>query len=188
MPVTVTQRRLAPAGADFYPTPAWGTEALCHYEKFDGPILEPCCGDGAMARVLTQHGYFVIPTDKYCRGYGYQRDFFDVKQRCANIVTNPPFGIAEQIVHHALNLATRKVAIFGRTAFLESVRRYESIYKDIPPSRVLIFTRRISLYADGEKGSMGGGTTSFAWFIWDVADIGKPTTIQWIDPRFGKSA
>jgi len=59
----VTHRRLAPRDhIDFFPTPAWGTEALLHFESFEGEILEPCRGDGAMAKVLSDAGYEVTAT------------------------------------------------------------------------------------------------------------------------------
>jgi hypothetical protein len=36
---------------DFYPTPPEGTRALLSVERFEGPIWEPACGDGAISRV-----------------------------------------------------------------------------------------------------------------------------------------
>ena len=39
-------------GPDFFPTPAWATEALVDNERFDGDIWECACGNGAMSRVL----------------------------------------------------------------------------------------------------------------------------------------
>src|SRR5947208_1977198 len=86
------RRLLDTSGPDFYPTPAWGTKALLRYEVFQGPVLEPCCGNGAMAKVLEETGYKVIASDLHDRGYGTTRDFFDYKPKEAlNIVTNPPF-------------------------------------------------------------------------------------------------
>ena len=41
---------------DFYPTPAWVTECLLSSVTLRGPIWEPCCGDGALAKVLSATG------------------------------------------------------------------------------------------------------------------------------------
>jgi hypothetical protein len=55
---------------DFYPTPPWVTEALLRRVRLPRGILEPCCGDGAMARVLEAHCRRVVATGLVDRGYG----------------------------------------------------------------------------------------------------------------------
>ena len=81
---------------DFYPTPAWVTEALLRHVTLRGPVWEPCCGDGAIARVSESRGHLVEATDLGDRGYGRGGvDFFAcgaVPDGCRAIVTNPPYG------------------------------------------------------------------------------------------------
>ncbi len=177
------RRKVKKAGPDFYPTPAWGTEALLRYEDFQGHILEPCCGDGAMSEVLAKAGYDVLSSDLYDRGYGIAKDFFELgeKTNYDNIVTNPPFNIAEDVFHHAWKITDHKIALLLRLAFLESKRRYNNIFHLTPPSRVLVFSERLSMYP---KGSIitGGGTTSYAWFIWDKQQPLLSTEVRWIKP------
>ena len=83
-------------GQDFYATPAWVTEALLKHVRLRGPVWEPCCGDGAMARVLAAHGHAVVSTDIADRGFGEAGvDFLQcrtVPGGCRSIVTNPPYG------------------------------------------------------------------------------------------------
>ena len=181
----ITNRRLVRTeGPDFYPTPEWGTEALLQQVQFEGNILEPCCGDGAMSEVLKRHGYDVVSSDKYDRGYGEVQDFFTVTGNYDNIVTNPPFNIAEDILEHALKITSQKVCLLLRTAFLESRRRYEKFYKNNPPAMILIFSERLSIYPKGYPVK-GGGTTSYAWFVWDLwgSYAALPETIiRWIPP------
>jgi hypothetical protein len=57
---------------NFYRTEAWATEALLRLPDVRLPngIWEPCCGDGAMARVLEAHGHSIVATDLVDRGYG----------------------------------------------------------------------------------------------------------------------
>jgi hypothetical protein len=107
----ICANRIVATGPDFYPTPAWATHALCEHETFEGAIWEPCCGDGAMSRVLKARGYSVVSTDLHDRGYGLpDMDFLkaDVED-VPNIVTNPPFGIAEAVIDKALSLISGHV-------------------------------------------------------------------------------
>lgn len=181
--MTTHRRVVKKTDADFYPTPPWATWALLEYENFDGSILEPCCGDGAMAKVLSKAGYTVAASDLHNRGYGTQKNFFDIKTRQDNIVTNPPFNIAEEILTHGLGLIRGKMALFLRTAFVESVGRYQRIFTVHPPSRIYAFSKRVTLYPAGEKTS--GGTTSYSWFIWERQKPAR-TEMLWIAPDAGE--
>ncbi len=178
-----TNRRLVDEeqSSGLYPTPAWGTEALLKYVRFEGDILEPCCGEGDMAEVIKAAGYTVYASDLEAHGYGTQADFLSLTAPVANIITNPPFPLAEEIFLHAWKLAKKKVCLLLRTAFLESRRRYETIYSVSPPSRLLVFTERLSMYPKGSTATTGG-TTSYSWFIWDKADKSGRTEITWIAP------
>ncbi len=179
-----THRRLVQnKGPDFYVTPAWGTRALLKHETFSGVILEPCCGNGAMSEVLKEHGNKVVSSDLHDRGYGKVADFFSFKKSIDNVVTNPPFNIAEEIFTHAFALAEKKVCLLLRTAFVESVGRYERIFSKTPPQRILVFTKRLSIYPEGVKQT-GGGTTSYSWFVWDKGyqPPGGYTQMIWIKP------
>ena len=178
----VSNRRLIDSsGPDFYPTPDWGTRALLRHVQFEGPILEPCCGDGSMSEILEETGQLVTSSDIVDRGYGRVCNFFDILEPQTNIVTNPPFNIAEQVLAHAMFLASHKVCLLLRTAFLESRRRYISFYKELPPTKVLVFTERLSMYPKGHDVN-GGGTTSYSWFVWDMQERSGKTVIEWIAP------
>lgn len=177
----VSNRRLVPKeGSDYYPTPPFGTKGLMENHKFYGTILEPCCGDGAMCEVLKEYGHEVIASDLHDRGYGEVKDFFHIHTRYPNIITNPPFNIAADIFDHAWALATEQVALLLRTAFLESSSRYNTIFRDRPPSKVLVFSERLSMYPAGYEVK-GGGTTSYAWFIWNKLNTTE-TKLEWIAP------
>jgi hypothetical protein len=189
----ITHRRVVDKeGADFYPTPEWATNALCHYVQFSGTIHEPCCGDGAMSKVLEKHGYSVESSDLYDRGYGNVMSVFDL-QSCDNFVTNPPFNIAEEVTLHALKISRFKVALLLRTAFMESVDRYHAIFDKTPPTYVYVFTERLTMFPAGSERTTGG-TTSYSWFVWDQDQavleacrkhvVRPPTTVRWIKPGF----
>ena len=178
-----TNRRLvAQEGPDYYVTPAWGTRALITLEPIIGAILEPCCGSGEMAEILKETGNEVIACDLYDRGYGEVFDFFKQTLWRSNIITNPPFNLAEEMLDHALKLSELKVCFLLRSAFIESRRRWEKFYRDRPPTRVYAFSERLSIYPASDQRE-SGGTTSYAWFVWDQQAKGNTTELRWIAPR-----
>ena len=167
--------------ADFYPTPTWATRALLEKEQFDGEIWEPACGDGRMARVLAETGNLVLATDLNNFGFGETGvDFLASDRRSANIVTNPPFNLAEEFLAKALESARHKVALLLRLAFLEGAKRAVNIYDKAPPSRVWVLSERITMYP-GHSKIAGNGTIAFAWFVWDKSYVGA-TQLGWIMP------
>lgn len=179
-----TMKRFADLdGPDFFPTPAWATHALIDNEAFVGDIWEPACGNGAMSEVLATTGNRVISTDLIDRGYGEGGvDFLHTNRRAANIVTNPPYNAAEGFVRAGLRAADRKFALLLRLAFLEGANRQRTVFTDNPPSRVWVFSERITFYPAGavQKGS---GTTAYAWFVWDKKSPGS-TELKWFEPGY----
>lgn len=166
---------------DFYPTPPEATKKLLAVEKFDGPIWECACGDGAISKVLIEHGYEVISTDLVDRGYGESRiDFMmEWKARAPNIITNPPFKFAKEFVDKALCLSKKKVAILARLAWLEGKSR-KSMFQSSPLSRVWVFSERVPMLRNGdEMMAGGGGMIAFAWYVWNH-DYDGPPRIGWI--------
>jgi hypothetical protein len=134
-----------------------------------------------MAEVLANAGYKVRATDLYGRGYGESGvDFLSATALVDNIVTNPPYNAAEAFVAQGLKLARHKFALLLRLAFLEGANRANTIFLTHPPARVWIFSERITFYMkDAERA--GGGTTAYAWFVWDKAHTG-PTELRWFTP------
>lgn len=170
-------------GPDFFPTPAWATHALIENETFYGDVWECACGNGAMSKVLEKATRSVISSDLYNRGFGEVGiDFLKSSRSCDNIVTNPPYNAAEAFVDNGLRLAKRKFALLLRLAFLEGSNRANTIFSHSPPSRVWVFSERITFYPAGAK-QQGSGTTAYAWFIWDK-DAPKITELKWFKPGY----
>jgi hypothetical protein len=182
-----TLRRLVDSnGPDFYPTPPWATYALIDNETFRGPIWECACADGKMSQVL-ETKYQVLSSDLHDRGYGQCIDFLTAKRQFPNIVTNPPYHSAEEFVHTGMQLATRKLALLMRLAFLEGINRAKTIFLPKPPSRVWVFSERITFYPANMKRA-GSGTQAFAWFVWDRADKSGKTELRWFKPQYRHGA
>jgi hypothetical protein len=178
-----TKRSADLDGPDFYPTPKWATYALIDNEQFNGDIWECACGDGAMSEVLAETGSAVESSDLFDRGFGeIGVDFINTKRHAKNIVTNPPYNSAEGFVATALKQAENKFALLLRLAFLEGANRARTIFHVNPPSRVWVFSERITFYMKG--ATIGGsGTTAYAWFVWDKHHSG-PTELAWFKPGY----
>lgn len=178
-----TTKRFADlSGPDFFPTPAWATHALIDNEVFKGEIWESACGNGAMSDVLAQTSAPVRSSDLFDRGYGEAGvDFLNTSSRAANVITNPPYNAAEGFVKTGLTAATSKFALLLRLAFLEGANRQRSIFSIAPPSRVWVFSERITFYPAGATVK-GSGTTAYAWFVWDKDAAG--TELKWLKPGY----
>ncbi len=170
-------------GPDFFPTPPWATYALIDNENLSGDIWECACGDGTMSGVLEETGNKIISSDLYDRGFGESgHDFLTSRKQCDNIITNPPFHSAEGFVETGLKRTRKKFALLLRLAFLEGAKRNRNIFSVTPPSRVWVFSERITFYANGKRTG-GSGTTAYAWYVWDKESIG-PTELAWLEPGY----
>lgn len=156
---------------DYYPTPPHATEALLRVESFLGAVWEPACGQGDISRTLEAAGYSVVSTDLVNRGYGTPRiDFLmERESQAPNIVTNPPFKMAEDFARHALSMAPHKVAFLLRLNFLEGIARRDVLER---LARVWVFSKRLTMVANSTDGK--GGMIAYAWFVWDSSHSGKP--------------
>jgi len=174
-------------GIDYYQTPEWATIELLKKEKFEGSILEPCSGGGAISKVLEQYGYNVISSDirDDIHVYGTKKqNMFDLQGfQANNIITNPPYFCAEDAIKKSLELTDKKVAMIFKLQFLESQKRYE-LFKSTPLKKVYVFCKRVVMWnellqPDDGTRSKHGGTIAFAWYVWEHGYEGKPT-IDWI--------
>lgn len=163
---------------DFYRTPREATEALLNVEIFHGNIWEPACGDGAISTVLEEYGYNVVSTDLTDRGYGTTpHDFLTSDLVANNIVTNPPYSLAEKFVTKALQKTDGKVAMLCKLQFLEGAKR-KVMFDTSPLARVWVFSKRLSMYRNGIKMA-NSGMIAFAWYVFEHGYKGK-AEIGWL--------
>lgn len=120
---------------DFYQTPARLTEELLSRVDISGAILEPCCGQNAIALVLSkQPNTSVIATDITDDGFGMpldatKREYWDAwaanfKEYKGDrgiewVVTNPPFNQAHLILPLAFEYCSFGVAFLLRSTYTE---------------------------------------------------------------------
>jgi len=168
-------------GIDLYETPEWATEALLAVEKFNGLTIEPACGLGAMSKILERElDDAVVSMDLIDRGYGTQSNFLLSDMPVDNVITNPPYILAEQFIAKAKQVANRKIAMILKLSFLESEGRKELFAdKDFPLKTVYVFRKRVQMYPHGIEKPKNSGTIAYAWFVWDKEYCGYPI-IRWI--------
>ncbi|MFA6711207.1 MAG: hypothetical protein WCS33_00675 [Candidatus Caldatribacteriota bacterium] len=166
---------------DFYETPKYAVDKLLEVEKFEGTILEPCSGNGAISKVLEASGYQVISSDLRPEGiYGNGGvDIFSLEGiQANNLITNPPYGRKIlDLVKHCLTLADQKICLLLRLAFLEAQSRYVFFKEENTLEKVYVFSKRVIMLKEGEP--MTGSKMAFAWFIWNKQYKGKPF-IDWL--------
>lgn len=189
----VMSQRIEPLNSlDDYPSPPWSVRALCEKVLLQNSQLklwdvwEPACGRGHMAETLKEYFTNVHATDIHDYGYGGVQDFLISQNppnpKVAFIITNPPFRLAEKFIEQAHRHARRGVAMLVRTSFLESVGRYENLFKNNPPSEVAQFVERVPM-VKGRYDPKAVTATSYCWMIWDLLNQnGKHTQLTWIPP------
>lgn len=183
-------QRIEPSDSrDDFPTPPWATRALMEHvvgaEAARGKTcLEPASGRGYMARPLAEYFQTVDAFDAYPYGYAGIRDFLTFPYEVGShdwVVTNPPFRLAEEFVDRAFGVARRGVAILARTVFLESVGRFDRIFRDRPPTYFAQFTERVPM-VKGRVDPKASTATGYAWFVWDFSANETGTRVIWIPP------
>jgi hypothetical protein len=168
------------ADNDWYVEPSWAVDALLDVERFRGETWDPACGCGTIPEAFKNRLLPCRGSDLVDRGYGAQADFLTgwFPEEVANIVTNPPFNLAEQFAWKALEIADHKVAILQRLAWLESKSR-SKLFDETPLARVWIFRRRVSMPPGGTGAIAKGGSIPFAWYVWDKDPRGAPE-LRWM--------
>lgn len=191
------QRHEAHDSLDDFPTMPWATRALMRhiiqpaaYPGADFPLLrtawEPACNRGYMARPLYEFFDIVHTSDVCYYGWDGQDRISDFLMHGSEpspaidwIITNPPFRLAEQFVERASQIAREGFAVIVRTAFLESVGRYQNLFSRNPPSIIAQFTERVPM-VKGRIDKAASTATSYCWLVWIMGEA--ETRFVWIPP------
>jgi len=136
---------------------------------------------GNLSKELTKLGYDVTKnTDLFDRGFGTIgvdflecTDVFD-----GNIITNPPFTLLNEFILKGIELASNKLYIFGRIQTVESVGRWNSIFKNYKPAYICPFVKRIKCYTRTHE--IKSSAVCYAWFIWDNQRDDEDTYVKWL--------
>ena len=123
----------------------------------------------------------VHSSDLIDRVYGEVADFFSIEKWEGDLITNPPYNIAQKFVEHSLKVVPEgnKVAMFLKLTFLEGQAR-RKMFEKYPPKTVYVFSKRIKCAKGGDFNAFSSSAVAYAWFVWEKGFKGKPQ-IEWID-------
>lgn len=155
--------------------------------RLNKQIWECACGQGHLSKVLEKNGFTVLSTDLKYRGYG--KGDFNFLDKClpieedfwkGDILTNPPFKLAERFVERGMNLLKQgnKLFLFLKIQFLEGQKR-KLLFKKYPPKYVYCYSSRQLCCKDGEFEKYTATTQFYAWYVWESGFKGD-TIIRWI--------
>jgi hypothetical protein len=166
---------------DWYVEPDWCNDGLFAVEKFDGVIVDPCCGMGRILDAAWRAGYPTLGFDirdrsASARHHFVQGDFFTSSEEYENIACNPPYKYDDEFVAAAVRRARRKAAILLRAQWANAGTRSRWL-ESLPLRRVLALTPRPSM-PPGAVIKAGinpsGGLQDYAWFIFERGYGGRP--------------
>lgn len=170
--------------ADWYVEPAWSVDALLNAEPFEGRTLDPACGCGTIPKAFEARGLRAFGSDLKDRGFGIVADFLgqEFALPIDNIVTNPPYKLAETFIRRALKIATDKVAVLVQQQFPFSQGRH-ALFRECPIARLYFLSNRPSMppgraLAAGTV-TAGGGKTDYLWMVFEHGYKGSPTA-HWL--------
>lgn len=182
------------AAHDWYCEPAEVVHGLfSHAAPFTGGRLhDPCVGSGTIVDVAWKRGYIASGADIVDRADGRfpVADFFTDTRVFANIVTNPPFDRAAELVRKALdaNLCCGgRVAVLVPVNFLCSAKRF-GLFNRAELDAVWVLSKRPSmppgdvLAREGEA-CRHSGSIDFCWAIWQRGRGHVSPTVGWVPPN-----
>jgi hypothetical protein len=154
-------------------------------------VHEPACGEGHIAGVLQEEALAVLSTDIFDYSFegrsppGWVGAVDYLSEDAPTIdadwkVSNPPFeDKAQAFVLKSLVEANVGVAMFVRLGWLDSIGRYEEIFRDTPPTVLAIFVERVNL-CRGRWDPEGSTATQYCWLVWVKGQ--EPRAPFWIPP------
>lgn len=168
---------------DWYVEPAWCVDALVKAERpLIGAVLDPCCGVETSSPVCAPMAFMHRGADIRDRAagqfpvMGYAQSLFDA--RPDSVVSNLPYGLAQDFIDSCLTTTTDRVCVLLRLAFLEGQKRSEW-WQRVPLARVWVCGKRVSMPPGGTDIPAKGGSIAYAWFVFERGHTGSPV-LGWL--------
>lgn len=187
------QRRVeAHDSLDDFPTPPWATRALCEWLHDHRGIQtearscrEPAANRGHMVKPLREFFGTVDCADVHDYGAGFRvEDYLFPGSDVSHVdwtISNPPFRLADRFIQKALETSHEGVAMIVRSAFLDGIGRYNSLFNKTPPTTILQFSERVVMHK-GRLAPKGSTATAYCWLVWEHGEAGAETKFGWIAP------
>ena len=143
-------------------------------------ILDPCAGgdkknEMSYPSILKMYNPISIKTIDIREDSRAEliADFLKVepKQKFDLIITNPPFGIAQEIIEHSFNFVNNSgyIVILQRLNFLGSKKRF-AFWEKNKPYQIYVHHKRMSFTENGATDSI-----EYAHFVWKKGFSGDTT-------------
>jgi len=129
----MAQMQLLPnnlADGDEVYTPDFAAKDMVEFFQPFGKMLEPCSGDGAILKYLSNADWCEIQKGK---------DFFQYTSKVDWIITNPPYSQFWKFLEHSMSLADNIVFLIPCYKVFNSVKTLKAIFKwgGIPHMRIM---------------------------------------------------
>lgn len=160
------QRQSRRQGLDLHQTPEVAVTALLFKEQVPLRCWDPSCGPGSIVRALSASGRDCFGSD-IAKHEGFRQfNFFRAKRANSDcIVMNPPYRLATEFIHHALDLAPEVYALLRLNWFSAVRPRHPHLYDRL--ARVHCFAPRLPMmHRDGWTGPKATSQFDHAWFCW----------------------
>ena len=169
---------------DFYATNPHALEiAMPFFNKIlHSNVWECACGQGHLSEVLKRYNYNVKSTDLIYRGYGDgEVDFLNCHGEFnGDILTNPPFKLAEQFVAKSFELIKdgNYAIFFLKGQFLESKSR-KKMFEKYPLKYLIVNSERQQCAKDADFEHLKATTQCYCWYVFQKGYNGEPI-IKWL--------
>ena len=171
---------------DYYATPPTAIHKVMptfkDIVKLNTNVWECACGEGHISRVLQEYGFNVKSSDLIDRGFGEVQDFLTCTTTFnGDIVTNPPFKLADNFIRHAMTLLEKdgnKAIFLLKVQFLESKQR-KSLFEEMPFKYLIVNSERQLCAKNGEFEKYTSTAQCYCWFIFEKGYEGLPQ-ILWV--------
>lgn len=158
---------------DFYPTPPLVTKALIDFLQIPkgNHIWECACGEGDMAQILIDAGYYVHSTDLHNTGFGQSGiDFLKTEfDFCDWIITNPPFKYSEAFIEKCIK-SGKPFALLLKSQYWHASKRTKLFQKHKPKYILPLSWRPDFNFKKRELGLLdkkAAPPMECLWVVWD---------------------
>jgi hypothetical protein len=154
-------------------------------------ILDPGCGTGVWGQALKDLHPKVELTGvemQSMKPFIYDKVIntnfltWETTDRFDGVIGNPPYRFAEEFVRKSYDLLVDHgfIIFLLPLSFLESVKRGEGLFNEMPPTDVMVSMRRISFTKNRKSDN-----TAYAIYTW-VKNSSQDTTLSWLNWNYDR--
>ena len=93
---------------------------------------------------------------------------------------NPPYKDIKEFLKKSVIKTNANVLCLCRLQTIETIKRYEEIFKDNPPSDVFVYVDRIACAKNGDFNKDMSAIQAYCWLYWDRTKSYTDTKLHWI--------